>query len=771
MNLNIGLTNFLGIETSTSEIIYNAHRFSYNFLREVRDAIGSQIPKFYSVFGVGISPRDNHVVVRLACANHIPKVVEYLSSLSLFHEEAVKFVVEENNIEEMSRPINAGDRIWSVYRRLFGMNSNGRDGTISAMAICNRSGARGVITNAHVARPSDHHSTHGNSLTSNVIGDARQYVWGGIGDATFVELRHTNLWQFTPSARHGNIIIPTTYQIASRCEIVQGLPVAKFGATTGRTEGHVSLVGQIFTIGDRVFYDQILHTAYARRGDSGSPLFTIDSHGRHILIGIVSHSDTANGTPGFAGKVPNIAQALDVTIVASKTSRLSVPNGYVAWHQPTFQTPANSSGRVSDTRPFDGEEHTFFYTRTSNTSNRQGYFYFQLNQEVIVQRIEIEVECIFAGDSAFNRRRRDFQIYVNGQTGHSPGSPNRGAFEVASGNGRHTLGRNFNRPMNHFRLAMTVRLAEIRVYSVRIIALQPIPTGMEVWRQPTWQTPTNTYGTITSHPAHNYCIFGVRAFDRNPNTYYSAENRFGEVRLNLFHDINLQRIEVVASARSNSGNNVAAMQIYLDGYNRGTGGVTFTIPRRSDNVIERHSFVFYSKVPLARRIQVRMLATNALIRLHEVNITAFVPINVWHQPEWINNSTTSCGGNHGTVTYNPHSVNRPPTHPYRAFNRSNLATRVPVASWLNLNLNYSINVYTVQVQFRTVANNPNVPAVGAVQASVGDRTISEWNLPANNVVRTLEFNFHGQNTNTIRVYAGVYHAVMYVYEVRVVATR
>jgi len=552
----------------------------------------------------------------------------------------------------------------------------------------------------------------------------------------------------------------TTTDVVMNADTTRILPYAFHGNTTIQ---HVTVPSTVTSIGQFAF----LGATRLRTIKLLSP--------EPPQIASTSFAGVPN-TMGVTLRVPRGSRQLFMATVWGRLFTITEHN-YTHWHQPEWNSDRNALGSVSGSEiavgeawhAFDGNPNTRVERGSQSNNFNYAHVTLNLNENIVVQRVEVVLRARESGSSLITSQGAWFDVRLNN-----------GSYDmvrVTRDNTRRTIGQNFNnQSANNINVRLRVRGARLYLYQIRIIALQPIPVGMEVWRQPTWQTPTNTYGAITSHPAHNPCVAGVRAFDRNPNTYYSAENRFGEVRLNLSHDINLQRIEVIASARNNpGGGNGAIMQIYLDGYNRGTGGATFTIPRRNDNVVERHSFVFYSRVPLARRIQVRMLATNALIRVHEVNITAFVPSDgreFWTQPSWISRDTTSCGVNHGTISERRTTqwgIGGAFSAPFREdVSRYNYAV---MPTYLYLNLNYNINVHAIYISARMVRNGAG-NVTGALSARVGNHQAPRRILPYGGSAQLYRFEFYGLRTNTIRIdYIPLSFSRVIVNEVRIVASR
>ena len=315
-NLNIGTTNRVRASEKGTNATYHVHRFSHNFLLEVHGVIEGLMPN-YSIFSVAILSRYNQVEIRLVYEEYIFNIMEHLIGLAIWEYPAVRFVIDNNRPIAIGTPIHSGTAI-------FGSRMNG---TISAKAICNLTGQRGVIANAHIA------TTHCNQIVSQnrVLGVRARGQMAGTTDAAFVQFANQDAWEYSSSAFYRldnansvvNRVVPTTYIVESRNNIVEGLPVAKFGANTGRTEGRIDAIRVSVAVtlnygGSsivRTFTDQIRHTAESRNGDSGSPLFVLE-RGRYVLAGIVFSAVDNVWSPAFANKITNVTQALNVSVMA-----------------------------------------------------------------------------------------------------------------------------------------------------------------------------------------------------------------------------------------------------------------------------------------------------------------------------------------------------------------------------------------------------------------------------------------------------------------------
>ena len=440
-NLNIGITDSIAM-SRTSAVAYNIKKFSYNFLNEIHLAVVSLMSN-YSIHSVGIMQRYNKVKIELYDETHIDNVLRHLSRLEFFENDAVSFTVScmptptsiENetsytNLSPLSNnltPIHAGSRITHIRD---GFN---RGGTISAKATCNITGRRGIITNAHVSTSRPYTQTHRPS--GRVIGTVAQSLMVGVADAAFIPFENPNSWEFSSSASwltnptndfwtnnsSQYAITEITYKVASRDEIIEGAPVVKFGQTTGRTTGIIDFSTSVI-VGSRerpfydgsygrLFTDQIVHTANALPGDSGSPVFIVRD-GKYILAA----THFAGGR--YASKITNIEQALNVTIEARSTS-----GNY--WLQPNFTSPTNDHGAITASvgnhlsgeqpfQAFNGGTARFDQWSKRSTS---GWIQLNLNYDIIVDRI------IFYNRESDNRNWTQNANFTAGENGVPLGAP------------------------------------------------------------------------------------------------------------------------------------------------------------------------------------------------------------------------------------------------------------------------------------------------------------------------------------------------------------
>lgn len=329
--LNIGVTNDKRIEERNPDVTYVMRDFSWNVLRDIRDAASALISQ-YSVIGVGLTPQYNQVRVTVESKNYVTEILEQLRWLTPNIEYAIGFEIGEIPTLASSRnPIHGGRNI---------IRENGNGGTITAKAICNETNRRGIITNAHVARRGIR--VFNNSGFRRYIGTPAQWYFNDTVDATFIPFDDESQWEFTSSAAHmyreDEIVIPVTYQAPDRQWIedaaeTAGMQVAKFGSATHRTTGVIEAIGVGMLTRHpedgslHTFHDQIRHTAFAYEGDSGSPLFAIHG-GQYVMIGAVISGTNSVTSVSYANKLTNVTETLNVTIVAEFPP--DIPPGFTA---------------------------------------------------------------------------------------------------------------------------------------------------------------------------------------------------------------------------------------------------------------------------------------------------------------------------------------------------------------------------------------------------------------------------------------------------------
>ncbi|MCL2587049.1 MAG: hypothetical protein FWE31_02300 [Firmicutes bacterium] len=402
--LNIAVTNNTSRESRNSEVIYHAHQFSFNFLSDIHNIV-MDLMYVYSISATSIAPQYNFVEIYVEESIDIRNVTRHLSALGLFQQDAIRFVIEENAAVLASTPIRGGHQI--------------SGGTMGAKAICMETGRRGIITNSHVA---PHGWMMRHEPTQIMIGRSAQYQMERGVDAAFVPFEDADIWEFDSSAsfwagnRSNVTVVPRTYQIRNRNDIVVGLPVVKFGDRTGRTEGTIERIRYARNVEGIRFTDQIRHSARMYFGDSGSPLFTIRG-GRYYLAGLnfgFYRTRAGNWVRSYANKITNVTSALGVKIMTESM----LPD---QWFQPRWTADSNIHGAItasgynsSDTPPFNAFDRDSSTQWTKRASS--GWLQLTLTEEVIVYRIEF-----YNRYSGTGTRTRD--AYFTGANGVPLGNP------------------------------------------------------------------------------------------------------------------------------------------------------------------------------------------------------------------------------------------------------------------------------------------------------------------------------------------------------------
>jgi len=501
-NFNVAVTSASRMKDRNSGAIYHIHQFSYNHLKEVHDVMSNLMPS-YSVFRVATKLRYNQLVVGLSDESYIENIISYLKRQSLWKEALIEFSVGENisriidteyenSYEEFgfepmifpTRAIHAGGfirtkaPIWSTINR----------GTISAKATCNRTGRRGVLTNEHVV-PRGVGASNGADIGASV-----RAHFGGLADASFIPFSVEGQWQFTSSAIHGNTVIPRTYMADGRNRIVEGLPVEQFGQTTGRTRGILLSYRASFIDPDTGirFQEQIWHSANSAPGDSGGPLFTVDSYGRHIMLGIHSHEE-------HASHIFNVMEVLDVTIASAGIIHKNIER-IGSWDQPNFASNSNTHGVVSASGQHQNEAPWRAFNGTTNGGSggngdnwsvraTNGWLQLRLHSYVMVHQIEF-----FNGVSGASNRTRDARFTGRGGVplGQSFTAPNRDFARVVV--------EINNVITNVIQLNISSSYGNYVNASMIIIHASIIDQpNFESWEQPRWSSNTLTgHGTVSA---------------------------------------------------------------------------------------------------------------------------------------------------------------------------------------------------------------------------------------------------------------------------------
>jgi len=342
------------------------------------------------------------------------------SQTGLYQEEVAELYPDvgegELNFEPTSslRNIHAGRRI---YRRVLPLVYSWA-GTVGPKASCNITGRTGILTHGHISSgvgTTLAYQPLGSSITYEVGQLARRQVGGRI-DAAFTPFRNLFTWEFTPSAAYGNTVIPRIY-IGDRNDIRAWAPVVAFGSTTGRTVGYiVSTDAESVCRDGIVLRNQIRHTALTLEGDSGGPLFTIDSAGRHILIGINIRSNfPSGGDTAVASNIFNIMEDLNVTVRAHRLRRIRTFEDLAGMHIGTLdsfilENDIDLTGHfwhpIENFRgTFDGNGHTIKNLRITRSVSWSG-----------------ENRGLFQNNFGEIRNLRLYNVYIANRDGvHYPG--------------------------------------------------------------------------------------------------------------------------------------------------------------------------------------------------------------------------------------------------------------------------------------------------------------------------------------------------------------
>lgn len=697
--LNVGVTNNERAASRSKEVLYHTHQFSYNFLNELHGELVA-LMDIYSISSVGITPQYNQVRVELSSEEDITKIIAQLVKLS-FNEEVIKainFVVEIQEVVFTSRSIHGGEMI---------TDNDGYSGTLAAKAVCNRTGRRGVITNAHVA-PANTAVYHG-GISGERIGTRAQWQESGIVDAAFIPYDNPDEWEHTSSASYweniiSNItVIPTTYQVAVQSDIVVGLPIAQFGKKTGRTDGKIEEINVTRNVEGTRFTDQIRHSARTDFGDSGGPVF-ITSNNRYTLAGI--HFANIEGTTtSYANKITNVIGALDVTIEAPRGNN---PN---EWIRPTWSSNSNIHGTITasdstdDRQPygaFDGwigdVGHSGFpaaqWTQTSSTI---GWIQLTLNYDIIVHSIEF-----YNRWSGGTNWTRDSYFTAPGRCDTVIGTP----FEGKRQNGGRTEIKVNNIQTNVIRLNIgnswgsMIGANEIIIHASVVPPTQPID---DTWSQPAFTSNSNNAGTITASgqyvneapwKAFNGTLLGTYGGNGDE---WSVNSTAGFIQLKLNSYILVQGIEFYNGCSAGSHRTKDARFI---GKNGAPLGNPFTAPNQNHGYV----YVPVSGGVLTNVIQLSISSSYgnyvgaAGIVIHATVPTTQPTDNYWSQPIWTTNSNT-----YGALTASGEYSNE---YRWRAYNGNifggaggdgDVWSVKAKSGWLQLTLNTQIRIYAIEI--------------------------------------------------------------------------
>jgi len=244
---------------------------------------------------------------------------------------------------------------------------------------------------------------------------------------------------------------------------------------------------------------------------------------------------------------------------AVRMARDSQFDGNILWHQPEFRHTNHipGVGSVNDTRPFDGRSYTSTSLVNENRNPRQQSVTLQLESPIVVQRIEVQARANLLGSGIGSARRSHFYIYFDG-------SRDGNAVDVHRDRETTMFSRNINgNRVTHVNFLMTAVGASVHIYQIRIIALQPIPAGMQIWQQPRWTSPSNGQGSLNV----NYHFSDFNWNDGNMDnavgllghgipivtTWQGNVGLYNDLQIRLSNRMRIKYIEIVARATNQGG--------------------------------------------------------------------------------------------------------------------------------------------------------------------------------------------------------------------------
>ena len=386
--LNIGLVEPKDVLDFAGQVIYRQQIFSYNDLQEIKNALVLVMDNF-NIFTIGIDEKLNKVSVSLEYETSVDLIVHYLQGKELYRESALDFIFNPNgNIKENANIVHGGDRV-----RNHG-NSSSPSGTFCVNAIDNKTGIIGVLTNEHVVRTPRNLPI---SCGENFIGNRLIGQRGGTIDAAFVPFVNQNDWSPTSITRlNATSVKYSNIRLGNNGHIIQGMPIRRIGQNTGDTTGFITGTNVTTTLLSDVF----TYSNIGQDGDSGGPVYFHDGANTLHLIGMHYAS---SATDGFACRIANVMNILDVTPITNDGFNLSnLPGNDIQINYLNFNL----------TGAFDIPVQLFGRTGTRIDDGALGY-QTNLTSVSIPSTVRSIGRDVFAGTSLWNNWPLNSVVYVD----------------------------------------------------------------------------------------------------------------------------------------------------------------------------------------------------------------------------------------------------------------------------------------------------------------------------------------------------------------------
>lgn len=286
------------------EINFHEVDFTLEELIEAKNKISAYMYD-YNIEGIGIYQKDNIIKVSYNDNFSEPDFNELLDELNI-SRDMINILMEEKFFETAAT-VPSGSRIdISQY------------GTVGFNAYRPQTGQYGIVTAGHLLKDVSNATTIRDSSNRVINTRGSSIVYHNNNedtDCAFIPFNGSYGWRTTTiysnSGYTGNII-GSNYVNST----LEGTPVVKYGATTGRQTGTILSISYDGNMGGLNKYDYIHCSNSNKGGDSGGPI-GIESDGKLTLVALTCnrnnyYSDDEGQT--FGCKITNVFGRLGVNI-------------------------------------------------------------------------------------------------------------------------------------------------------------------------------------------------------------------------------------------------------------------------------------------------------------------------------------------------------------------------------------------------------------------------------------------------------------------------
>lgn len=280
---------------NANSIIYRKVKFKKDYLLSIQSVLIEKIEDF-NILSVGSGNINNQVEIVLSELTQTSNILYYLKeNIDQFDNDSVVFSYSKENILEAQRSFPGRP----IYNTLGG-------GTSGFNAKDTITGKFGIVTAAHVA--TKNYTLYNRNDVA--IGKPTHWQYEKSMDAAFVPFNSG----FEPSVSidgNSNNAITSYVKVA---DIIKGMPVAKFGQTTGRTTGIINDTSYAMTINGVDFTRLVACSYTSNSGDSGGPVYLNAASNGYAKNSLVSIHKGSSGNNKVSTKAGYILATFDLKL-------------------------------------------------------------------------------------------------------------------------------------------------------------------------------------------------------------------------------------------------------------------------------------------------------------------------------------------------------------------------------------------------------------------------------------------------------------------------